>query len=334
MALDGLRVAIVGAGLMGRWHAQAAQQAGGRITAIVDPDAARRAGLAARFPGCRPSENLVAALEHADVVHLCTPAETHVEMAARILDHGRHALVEKPLAPSAADTAMLLDAARAHGVLLCPVYQFGFQDGAMAALAHLRSDDGALRHVDITMCSAGAEHTDGVGRARIANEVLPHPVSLLQRWLDADVSQLEWIVERPLPGEIRALTRAGAVTVTILISMSGRPTINRAVLIGSTATVEVDLFHGYAIRHPGRVSRGQKIAQPFLRAARLAAGAGFNLARRAWRRQPAYPGLRELVEQFYRSIRTGGAPPITPEQTLGTARALERLQRSNGSGGA
>jgi predicted dehydrogenase len=333
MALDRLRVAIVGAGLMGRWHAHAAQQAGGQIAAIVDPDAGRRAELAARFPGCRSFEDMTSSLEHADVVHLCTPAETHVPMAARILDSGRHAIVEKPLAPSASDTATLLHAAQARGVLLCPVYQFGFQDGAIGALARL-GPEGVLRHVDITMCSAGAEHTDAAGRARIANEVLPHPVSLLQQWLGVDVSQLEWVVERPLPGELRAMTRAGDVTAAILISMSGRPTVNRAVLIGSTATVEVDLFHGYAITHSGSVSRGQKIAQPFVRAARLAGGAGFNLARRAWRRQPAYPGLRELVERCYRSIRTGGPSPITPQQTLAVARTLDRVQLPSGSGRA
>jgi predicted dehydrogenase len=277
--------------------------------------------------------DVAASLELADVVHLCTPAESHVRLAQQILHAGRHALVEKPLAPSANDTAALLQAAHAGGVLLCPVYQFGFQDGARSALARLGTN-GSLRHVDITMCSAGAEHADDSGRAQIADEVLPHPVSLLQRWLSTDVSQLEWTVQRPLPGEIRAVTRAGAVTAAILVSMSGRPTVNRAVLIGAAATVEVDLFHGYAVTHAGTVSRRRKIAQPFLRAARLAGGAGLNLARRTWRRQPAYPGLRELVEEFYDSVRAGGPSPIAPQQTLDIARALERLQALRGSGRA
>ena len=122
------------------------------------------------------------------------------------------------------------------------------------------------------------------------------------------------------------------MTVSILVSMHGRPTVNRALLIGTTGTVEVDLFHGYAITHRGRVSRTQKVAQPFVRAARLAGGAAMNLARRGLRRQPAYPGLQELVAQFYRAAQKGGASPISVAETLAIARALDRLTSRRAEG--
>src|SRR6185437_11568054 len=44
-----LRVAIVGAGLMGRWHAQYATASGAEIAAIVDPDPAARATLGKKY---------------------------------------------------------------------------------------------------------------------------------------------------------------------------------------------------------------------------------------------------------------------------------------------
>lgn len=318
------RVAIVGAGLMGRWHAHAAVRAGGRVTAIIDVNPSRSAQLAARFPGCAAAAEIGPSLDVADVVHICTPAASHVAQAREVLEAGRHVLIEKPLASTSAETSALLQLAAERGVLLCPVHQYVFQHGTQTAMARLLSG-GSLRHVDITMCSAGASDADAAGQDRIAEEVLPHPLSLLQRMLPMDVSELDWIVRRPIPGEIRALAQAGSITVSIVVSMSGRPTVNRAVLVGTEETIELDLFHGYAATYGGAVSRARKVAQPFSRAVTLVAAAGVNLARRALRRQAAYPGLQELVEHFYRAVRTGGEPPITSRETLAVARALERL---------
>ena len=40
---------VVGAGLMGGWHADAAVRSGGRVGAVVDRDLARAQSLAARY---------------------------------------------------------------------------------------------------------------------------------------------------------------------------------------------------------------------------------------------------------------------------------------------
>lgn len=319
----GPRVAIVGAGLMGRWHAEAAVRAGGRIVAVVDPVSVVAGRLAARHPGSRVASELGPVLGEVEVVHLCTPAGSHVALAREALDAGRHLLVEKPFAPTAEETAGLLQLAAERRVLACPVHQIPFQHGVRAILA--RRAGGALRHVDLTICSAGAEAADDAGRDRIAEEILPHPLSLLARLLARDLSELDWAVRRPLPGELRALAAADGVTVSILVSMSGRPTCHRAVLMKSAESIELDLFHGYAAVHGGAVSRARKIAQPFARAATDVAAAGANLGRRVLRNQPAYPGLHELVQELYSAVRAGGESPIAPRETLAVARAAERL---------
>src|SRR5262245_19238381 len=115
------RVAIVGAGLMGRSHAQAAARAGGGIVAVVDLDPARGARLASRYAGSKAVTALDAVLGEVDLVHLCTPGASHAALAREALEAGRHALVEKPLAPAADETLSLLDLAAERRVLLCPV---------------------------------------------------------------------------------------------------------------------------------------------------------------------------------------------------------------------
>jgi hypothetical protein len=89
------------------------------------------------------------------------------------------------------------------------------------------------------------------------------------------------------------------------------------------ATLNADLFHGFAFRLPGNVSRTQKIIQPFeisLRQFRAAAG---NLILRLLNAESAYPGLRRLVFLFYEALRGGGIPPIPVHDTIAVAHARQ-----------
>lgn len=317
------RAAIVGAGLMGGWHARAAARAGARVAVVVDRDIARARALAARFRGCEAAGDVAPALAAVDVLHICTPLDTHATLAASALDARRHVFLEKPVAPTADETARLLALAEARGVLLCPAHQFIFQHGVQTALRRL-PEIGALRHVDFTICSAGAAHGTASPDA-VAGEVLPHPLSLLSRFGQSGLATLDWSVRQPLAGELRALTAIGDVSVAVTVSMGGRPTVNRGTVIGTAGTIELDLFHGYAVIARGDVSRARKAAAPFVRSVSLGATAAINLTRRALTRQPAYPGLWELVDAFYAAVRTSGPSPISAAETLDVARGCERI---------
>ena len=318
------RAAIVGAGLMGRWHGEAAARAGALVVAVVDRDATLARALAARFRGCQPLTDLDTALAVSDAVHLCTPTPSHVPLARHVLLAGRHLIIEKPVAASAEETAALLTDSGARGLLLCPTHQFPFQRGMQWALRRLDSI-GALRHIELAICSAGSAGRPDLDDA-IADEVLPHPLSLLQRILQSPVADLPWAVRRPLPGEIRATADTAGTSIGVIVSMGGRPAVNTAMLIGTRGTLEVDFFHGYAVRHGGAVSRMRKAMQPLARSAAVGVTASLNLMRRGFRAESAYPGLWELVDQFYQSVITGAPSPISPAETLDVARGVDRLR--------
>ncbi len=94
-----LRFGIVGAGVIGRTHAEAiASLPEAELVAVADviPDQASR--LAMEY-GARPYTDLAAMLEHEDldVVNVCTPSGLHGEHACRIMRSGRHVIVEKPM---------------------------------------------------------------------------------------------------------------------------------------------------------------------------------------------------------------------------------------------
>ena len=65
---------------MGRWHAHAIQRAGGRVVAIIDADLRCGEKLAAGIGGKPAVERDVSYLlsgEPIDVVHVCTPVDSH-----------------------------------------------------------------------------------------------------------------------------------------------------------------------------------------------------------------------------------------------------------------
>ncbi|WP_406419792.1 Gfo/Idh/MocA family oxidoreductase [Streptomyces sp. NBC_00873] len=123
-----LRVAVVGAGFMGRVHAEAARRAGARVVAAMAgrPENADAAALAVGAE--RGYADLDDLLAHAsvDVVHICTPNALHAEAARAALAAGAHVVCEKPLATEVPQAAALNDAATAAGrVATVPfVYRF------------------------------------------------------------------------------------------------------------------------------------------------------------------------------------------------------------------
>jgi len=321
------RAAIVGAGLMGRWHAHAATRAGARIVAVVDTDRSAAAVLSARYPASRIASDLDELGGIATVAHVCTSVETHAATATTLLAAGLHVLVEKPLAASPGETAALLEQAVAADRLVCPVHQFPFQRGVRKALEAL-STVGPVLHLDFVICTAGAAGEEA--RASLVESVLPHPLSLVSAFLPGALARLKWQVVRPHPGELRAVSACGSATVSILLSTSGRPTTNTVALICERGTISVDLFHGFSVIEAGGVSRARKITRPLARSAATLSAAAQNLIWRAARRQPAFPGLNELTAMFYEAVADGRPSPISPAEVLEIAVARQLILNSGG----
>jgi predicted dehydrogenase len=322
-----LRAAVVGAGLMGRWHAHAIGRVGGRVVAVIDPDLARAGDLAKHLPGgAAAAGDLERAIrDHGiQVVHVCAPLPAHDAIARQAIDNGVHALVEKPLANDAAGTKRLHAHATDRGVLLCPVHQFLFQDGVLRAAAVLE-EIGPIRHIEIVACSAGADGRDDDAREQVALDILPHGLALARRFLGVPLADARWEVGQGPPGEIRAAADVGAASVAFVVSMRSRPTENSLTLRCDRGTVRANLFHGYATVERGTPSRIDKVGRPFLSATQGLSAATANLVGRAVRREPAYPGLRELVRRFHLACVKLGPSPISVDESIDVARTRDSI---------
>src|ERR687890_2543807 len=110
---DLLRVGIVGAGMIAGCHSRAyAATPGTEVVGVCDqrrPKAEQLAGTA----GAAVVPDLDALLDLGlDVVSVCTPPDTHVDLALRSLEAGCHVMCEKPVARDLADARRLVTAAQ------------------------------------------------------------------------------------------------------------------------------------------------------------------------------------------------------------------------------
>lgn len=117
-----LRVALIGHAFMGRTHSQAWRTAPrffdlpmtAEMAVLVGRDPQRTQATADKLGWAEASTDWRAVLERDDVdlVDICTPGDSHAEIAEAALGAGKHVLVEKPLANSVEEAEAMAAAAR------------------------------------------------------------------------------------------------------------------------------------------------------------------------------------------------------------------------------
>ncbi|HEX2851051.1 MAG TPA: Gfo/Idh/MocA family oxidoreductase [Acidimicrobiales bacterium] len=119
-----LGVAVVGFGPyggMGQRHGVACRAVDGLdFVAAVDTSDERRKAAEREFPGIAvyPTVDELLTDDAVDVVVVATPPASHAVLAARLLDEGRHVVVEKPMCLTAAEADGLIRRARDAGRVL------------------------------------------------------------------------------------------------------------------------------------------------------------------------------------------------------------------------
>lgn len=108
-----LRVAVVGAGMMGADHVKRITHriAGARVSAIVEPDAGRAEAAAADAPGSLSFTRLEEAIEAGamDAVLIATPGQFHAPVLKPALDAELPILCEKPLTQTSESSLEILE---------------------------------------------------------------------------------------------------------------------------------------------------------------------------------------------------------------------------------
>jgi predicted dehydrogenase/nucleoside-diphosphate-sugar epimerase len=328
-----LNVGLVGAGKMAQHHARAILRVeGARVVAFADADDGAAAALGQIIPGATRYRNLHEILESApiDVLHICTPPSSHELLAKAALEAGVHIYIEKPFVETAETARTLLAMAATRGLKVCAGHQLLFEAPAQQAMA-LMPALGALVHIESYFSFRTVRRTPG-GRAPLRPDlqlldILPHPVYLLLSFLETLPGETNLVaLQVGRSGTVHALVQRGDVTGNLTVTLEGRPVESYVRLVGTNGAIYADFVRGTVQRHIGPGTSGiDKLVAPYRQAWQTFWGTSGSMANRVLKRQRSYPGLREIFEAFYASIRTGGASPVSPTNIEETVRICERV---------
>jgi predicted dehydrogenase len=113
-----IRVAVAGAGALGSVHARVLSRLeGAELAGVFDIDRTRAAQVA-KEQRTRALTSLDAITREAEACVVAVPTAAHLEVATALLRSKVACLVEKPLAKTAAEARLIVDAARQAGVPL------------------------------------------------------------------------------------------------------------------------------------------------------------------------------------------------------------------------
>lgn len=182
-----LRVAVVGAGPMGRLHARTVSQAAVQdedceLTAIVDRHFAR-AGQLAREYGALALDDL-GRLRDVDVAIVAVPTAAHVETALALVEAGLDLLVEKPLARDAEEGQRLVDRAEALGRILQVGHVEWYNPRWQEALARA----GAPRRIRVRRLHPASERGLDID---VVQDLMLHDLDWLTRTFGDEIGSLE-----------------------------------------------------------------------------------------------------------------------------------------------
>lgn len=135
--MNEIRLAVVGAGHLGRIHTRLARNLqGARLVGLVEPVASIREKVAdeMQVPGFAHHREIV---DRIDAAVVATPTHSHHEVALELINAGKHLLVEKPITSTLAQADELIAAAEVRDVVLAVGHVERFNPALAAARPHL-----------------------------------------------------------------------------------------------------------------------------------------------------------------------------------------------------
>ncbi len=240
-----LRVGMVGYAFMGAAHSQGWRTVGrvfdlprSPVMAAIcgrDADAVRAAADRHGWAAAETDWRALVERDDIDLVDICTPGDSHAEIALAALAAGKHVLCEKPLANTVEEAEIMTAAAEAayeRGQLA--MVGFNYRRVPATALARAMVADGrlgALRHVRVTYLQDWLVDPEFPLTWRLRKELAgsgalgdlgAHIVDLAQHLAGERLSGVSaltetFVRERPLP--------AGAVKGLSAVSASGTGTV-------------------------------------------------------------------------------------------------------------
>ena len=213
-----LRIGLIGTGFMGRAHSNAYRKASNFFELGMEPVlqavCARSDGAAAAFAkkwGFASSETdwkALIARDDIDAVDICTPNDSHKEIALAAAAAGKVIMCEKPLARTAAEGQEMVDAVEKAGVANTVWYNYRrvpavtlakqlIDDGRLGRIYHYRAQflqDWTIA-TDVPQGGAGTWRLDAAAAGSgVTGDLLAHCIDTAM-WLNGKIGKVSAMTE-------------------------------------------------------------------------------------------------------------------------------------------
>jgi predicted dehydrogenase len=305
---DRLRVAVVGVGYLGRFHALIYSRIPGvELVCVVDTDAERARSVAAEA-GCAACD--AAFLPgRVDAVSIVVPTTAHLAVAEPLLGHGVHILMEKPIAATREEGARLVTLAERAGAILQIGHLERFNAGVMALAEQIHRP----RFMEAQRMGGFVERATDVD---VVSDLMIHDIDIILSLMEADLRHVSAVGSPVLTDHVdianaRLEFADGAVANVVASRVSDRK------------TRRIRVFQEHKYLSLDFVGQTMDIAYP-----RAIPGADRpEIVRERIRVEPVKPLDREL-EDFVDCVKRGRRPLVDGRVGLAALEVALQVQSS------
>jgi UDP-2-acetamido-3-amino-2,3-dideoxy-glucuronate N-acetyltransferase len=181
------KICVIGAGRWGKNHVATLNDLE-QLAAVVDSNTGTLQWFTNKYPNIKTHLNLDEALKaNYDAYTLATPAETHFELAKKILEHKKPVLVEKPIALSSTEAKELKRVAENNNTTLMVGHVMLFHPAIVKIKELIQADKiGKLQYIYSNRLNLGTVRKE----ENILWSFAPHDISIFQYLINNDPTEV------------------------------------------------------------------------------------------------------------------------------------------------
>lgn len=182
-----IKVAVIGAGMMGKNHLKTYKNMQGvELVGVYDVFAEAAKNAAETF-GIKAFSSMEEVVKNVDAVSVVTTSITHADVGEFFMNHGIHCMMEKPLATTEEGCMRLINAAKKNNVVLMVGHIERFNP-AVEQMGKLLSDTSKIRSLTAQRMSAASGRITDVD---VAMDLMIHDVEVIQSLVKSPVINVQ-----------------------------------------------------------------------------------------------------------------------------------------------
>ena len=336
-----LRVAVCGAGeIATKKHLPSWKRAANcQLVALCDINRATAEPIASKFrvPNVFVDIGEMLTKEKPDIVDICTPPKTHLDVACQAIQGGAHVMIEKPMAMTVAECDQIIEASKKQNKKICVGHSDLFYDAFMKARNAVgQGEIGDFCGMRIFLCThrdyitSNSDHWCHRLPGGVIGETGPHIIYMSMAFIN-NINHVEVTPHKIIDEytwspfeDYRVILSNGKLASSVVLTYTSNQWGARIDLFGSTGLLSVDLQTQTVVKYRRptltAIDAGRSVMSEAWQLARGGVAVGI---RKVLGRIPSTHDI--LVREFTSSILNDTPSPVSGEEGKEVVHLLKEI---------